>query len=693
MKKYKKNIVGLLLASALLVTGCSQNEIPNDVQSFSSADDPLKTPFGSEIGTPSTLEAASYGTRFSEDDISFTDGILKVTPTLMGGENGTSAGIVILVDGVPQEYSADGSSNKTTMSTFEIKAESEEKHTLIIDAKIDPEMETHYISMLTLVVPDYVPVAEAPTFGFYHSGIHNTAKVLPNDCQTLSKGDYSILKTTNAPLTQKQADRYNLNEDEGNSIVTDFVLRQNKDDDLESWFIKKSEDGLKLTFAGYTNEHTTAEEFRVSFYKNHNLCTFNGGYSALDMTLEGGKIVELDVDLEGVEAGDFIYCVASPLNVDKKGVKSRSKMVLDSNETFEEENNSSKSESSNNDNNSSNSNENDNNSNNNNTSSNDGGNSSSVPDISNEDEISSKLTPVFTIGDKIYFIMREDVLTLCSSKDGKDIDKKYPLENNQRITTHGEYISVLSTKESITSTENLRTYILTILDKGLDVVKKVEISESQLGFADSVYFDFDNEKIVYLYQAMEIRCCDWDLGNERTLLSLPGDDMNTATFFEGIALADNYVAFKAEGKEGEIDKEFYGICDFSGNFEIHQKDDISVPSTFGTTTVWEDMHRSYGVRPSGEIITYQDGRFQTLETENVFESQNVFLCDSDTIITTTDARDASDCVIRVYENSKLVLKKPFEKDAAVFAVVKFGANYIIKFTKPDKSEVVIWELT
>lgn len=698
MKKYKKNMVGFLFATALFFTGCSQNTIPNDAHSFNTATDPLKNPVESEIGTSSTLEAASYGTRFSEEDISFTDGVLMATPTLMGGENGTNVGIVILVDGVPQEYSADGSNNKTTMSTFEIKAESEEKHTLIIDANIDSGMDTHYISMLTLVVPGYVPVVEAPTFGFYHSGIHNMAKILPVDCETLPVGDYIVLKTENAPLTQKQIDRYNIKEDEGNSIVTDFALRQNRDNDLESWFIKRSEESLNLTFAGYANEHTTAEEFRVTFYKNHKLCKFNGGYSALDMTLEGGKIVEMEIALEDVKAGDFIYCVASPLNVEKKGMKSRSKMVLNSNGTFESGDNLSTNENSNNDNNSSSGNDNENSGNTNNGSecnsrSNDAVDISSTPDISNGDEVSNKLTPVFTIEENIYFTTKEDVLTLCSSRNGKDIEKKYPLENKKRITIHGEYISVLSTKKPITSSENFRTYILTILDKELDIVKKVEISESQLGFADSVYFDFDNEKIVYLYQAMEIRCCDWDLGNERTLLSLPRDDVGTATFFEGITLADNYVAFKAEGKEGVIDKEFYGVCDFFGNYEIHQKDDISIPSAFGETTVWEDMHRSYGVRPSGEIITYQNGRFHTLKTEDVFESQNVFLCDSDTIITTTDNRDASDCVLRIYENGKLVMKKKFEQDASVFAIVKFGEKYIIKFTKQDKSEVFIWELT
>lgn len=688
MKKYKKTIVGLILASVLFLSGCSHDEIPKGEQSFSKVDDPLKTPVESGMNTSDTLKLATYGLFFSEDDISFNDGILKVTPTLAGGEDGTSAGIVILIDGIPQEYSADGSSNKTTMSTFEIEAESEEKHTLIVDAKIDSEKGTHYISMLSLVVPDYVPDAEAPTFGFYHSGIYNIAKILPNDCQTLPMGEYSVLKTENAPLTQKQTERYNIKEDDGNSDITDFVLRQNKDDGLESWFIKGSEDGLKLTFAGYTNEHTTAEQFRITFYKNHKLCKFNGGYSALDMTLEGGKIVEMEVALEGVEAGDFVYCVASPLNVNKKGVKSRSKMVLDSNGTSEGENNSSKNESGNDSNNGSGI------DNGSNDSSISGGNSgSSEPDINNEDEISSRLTPVFTIGDTIYFTTREDdILTLCSSKNGKDIEKKYPLENYRKIANHGEYISFWSMKEPITATTNLTTFILTLLDKDLNVVKKAEISELQNGLLTSGSIDFDYDKIVYLYHSREIRCCDWDFGNVKTLLTLPRDDVKIARFFEGITLADNYVAFTAGGTEGKTDKDFYGVCDFLGNFEIHQKDEIAIPSTFGATAVWEDMHRSYGVKPSGEIITYQNGQFQTIKTENTFESQNVFLCDEDTIITTTAKGDVSDCVIRIYKNGKLVLKKPFEKDAVVFAIAKLGDNYIIKFTKPDSSKVVIWEL-
>lgn len=660
MKKNNALLVCCLLVFAMLGAGCSNNEIPKNVSSNSDAIDPMTASSGDETSDAVKRVAASYGVHLDEDCAIFSDGTLKVAPTLKGGSESTIAGIVMLIDGIPQNYYTDGIRDKTTLSSFEVKANSEEKHTLTIDARIDPEAEDHYISILTMLVPDFVPPMEMPRFGNYHRSLSLWTQLLPEECNTLPKNNIKIFKTKNAPLSQKQIERYGIQEKDVGEGSTRFELRQNKDNKLESRFFEDDGDGLKLTFAGYTNEKITTQNYRITFYKNHELCKFNGGYSALDMTLEGNKIVETDVELENVKAGDFVYCIAAPLELKERVIKSNSMMVVKSDGTTSDKNNSQNTES----------------------------NNDPKPDISDGEELSSKLTPILAIEDTVYFTIRDNGLVLCSSKNGKDVDKKFPMGQMKRIASHGENISVLSLK-------NNTVYTLTLLNKDLEVLKSAEIDSSQMGIDSPSSIDFDEDKIVmgnHIESKSEIRCCDWDLGNMKTLLSLPGDNLKAVQFLKGITLADDYVAFLASGWENNNKKEFYGVCDFSGNYEIHQKDEIATPATFGSTAVWSDMHRSNGTASSGEIILYKNGKFETFKPKSAFESQNVFLCGENIIVTTTEGTMDDDCVVSVYENGEQVAKKSLEKDASLYSIVKFGKVYFAKVVVSGKSKTVVWEL-
>lgn len=660
MKKNNALLVCCLLAFAMLGAGCSNDKIPQNVSNNSNAIDPMTASSGDETSDAVKVVTAGYGVHLDKDCAIFTDGTLKVTPTLMGDSESTVAGIVMFIDGIPQNYYTDDISDKTTLSSFEIKANSEEKHTLTIDAQIDPEAEDHYISILTMLVPDFVPTMEAPRFGNYHHSLSLWTQLLPEECNTLPKNNIKIFKTENAPLSQKQIERYRLQEEEDGGSNIDFVLRQNKDNKLENWFVEDDGDGLKLTFAGYTNEKITPQNYRVTFYKNHELCKFNGGYDALDMTLEGNKIVETEVELENVKAGDFVYCIAAPLKIKERVIKSDSMMVVKRDGTTSDKNNSQNTES----------------------------NNAPDPDISDGEELSSKLTPTLAIEDTVYFTTRDNGLVLCSSKNGKDVDKKFPIGQMKRITSHGENISVLSLK-------NNTVYTLTLLNKDLEVLKSAEIDASQMGIESHSNIDFDEDKIVmgnHVDSKSEIRCCDWDLGNMKTLLTLPRDDLKAAQYFNGITLAEDYVAFTAFGKENNIEKSFYGVCDFSGKSEIHQKDEIATPETFGSTAVWSDMHKNYGTAPSGEIILYKDGKFETLKTKSAFESQNVYLCGENIIVTTTEGTTDNNCVLNVYENGQQAAERSLEKDASLYSIVKFGKVYFAKVVVSEKSKTVVWEL-
>ena len=157
-----------------------------------------------------------------------------------------------------------------------------------------------------------------------------------------------------------------------------------------------------------------------------------------------------------------------------------------------------------------------------------------------------------------------------------------------------------------------------LYDNNLTEIKSADLSELQISRQGIVDFDYD--RIVYSTEEnTTLYSCDWNLQNKQKLMELPCKEYPLASYFGGISLSKDFVAFTAYGNEGDIKAGFYGVCDFNGNYEIRRKDGITVPQTNAMTAMWQDKHTDInsGMMPSGKLETYKNGKFDTLKTEEM----------------------------------------------------------------------------
>lgn len=584
-----KRISVVLLSTAILVSGCSKAE-PDSIPSITTSNisseisDPMKQPTDSSHEIP---PATSYGFNFGTKDIDYGSGELVLSPTLMGGDTPTRVGFMVFIDGIPQKYCSENSPEYSYISSFDIEENSEKAHELTVDPIIDNDMSEHIISVSTILAPDFVPPLETPTFGNYHRILRNKSKKLSDEITGIAATDeYKVLKAENRVLTNEEKEEYGLDEYESGYTV-ECDLQQFKR--LEKTFtLKSGENCLTSTLCAYSTM-PNVQPYRVTVFVNHKPVKINGIYDFIDVTMEGGKISKTEITLENIKVGDFVYCIAAPLTEGEVAMKSTSKMVIGDKSS--------------------------------------GSYSTSTPaesaeNISDGGDVVSNtdLKPMFAIGDNLYAETKRGSAVypaLCMVNSSGDMVKTLADVSGARM--HGDKISVVKYSGDTFSTGTNAMKIM-LLDKDLNVVKSLDITGSY------GKIDFNEDRIVYVRNDNEICSCDWNWENHRTLFSLSSASQG-AEYFVDIKLGDGFVAFNAQAEINNKDADFYGVCDFSGNYEIYRKDGINYSQVCGKTAVWGDRHTDVvnGVMPSGNFVMYTNGSFQNFTTENILESQDVFL--------------------------------------------------------------------
>lgn len=672
---FYKTFSTILIAGTMLLSGCSADIPIEEISSYSTFSDPMNEPTSSDKHKSGTI--GSYGHGFKPTDVDFSTDTLVLTPTVTGDENPTTLGVMAFVDGFPQKYSLNSSTEKTTLSVIET-VPSEVEYTLNLDSKFDLQLDTHYATMLYILDPNFKP-EKGNSFGVYHSASHWYSQPINTTGKELKKMDTNALKTESIPFTKKQIEKYNIPTD--GAVAPNFNLNYKG----EKYQITLT-DGYhpQLTFAAYTTSQSESGKYRVTFYKNHELCAFNSGYNCLDLTLESEKIVEEEIVFdEELHAGDFVYCVAIPLFEGGLTEKSASKMVFDDNAETSQ--------------------------------------TSQTPQPSQPDPSSTinktseqspavqtnpsgkinaiNLIPQFSNSDTIYFLDNRDKLSLISSGNGTDIQNTLLLKNREDVFVrsyylHGDCVSILF--------EDNGKYIAKLYDKNLKEIKSADLSELRImpeGLSPDGMVDFNNNRIVYSVNAgnnAALFSCDWNLENKQKLMELPCKEYPLASYFWGISLSDDFVAFSAYGNEGDVKAGFYGVCDFNGNYEIRRKDGIAEPQTNDTMAMWQDKHTdtNSGKMPSGKVEIYENGKFSTLKTEEISESHRVFLCNSGSIITATES---GNWCLRKYSDGKVSQKIDLREDMFIVSAVEFNGKIYAcvseysSSTGKSTSKCLVWE--
>ena len=687
--KFKRLSV-LLLSTVLLVSGCSKTDpdsIPNGKTSNSSSEisDPMKQPTGSSSEIP---PATSYGFNFGTKDIDYGSDKLILSPMLIGGDTPTRVGFMVFIDGIPQKYCSESSSEYSYISSFDVEENSEETHKLTVDTMIDNDMPDHIISISTMLVPEFVPPLETPSFGNYHRILRNNSKKLADEIMGIATTDeYKALKAENRVLTNEEKEEYGLREEDGSGYTVECDLQQFKR--LEKTFtLKSGESRLAATLCAYSTM-PDIQNYRVTVFVNHKPVKINGNYDFIDVTMEGGKISKTEITLENIKEGDFVYCFAAPLAEGEMAMKSASKMVISENDgannSSETSNNSSNTglptNSSSSESSSSSSSENSS-----------GSDNTSTPTESTESiggggtvVSNTDLTPILAIGDYLYAETKRGSTVypaLCKVNSSGDVVKTIADVSGAR--THGDKIAVVKLSGDLFSVGTSAEKNIMLLDKDLNVVKSLDINSSY------GIIDFNEDRIVYVSDGNEICSCDWNWKNHKTLLSLSSAPQ-VAQYFVDIKLGEGFVAFNAQATIKNKDVDYYGVCDFSGNYEIYRKDGINYSQVCGKTAVWGDRHTDVvnGVMPSGNFVMYMNGTFQNFKTENVLESQDVFLTGENEFFTVIGDNYG---VIKQYKNGSKIREISVGKGNSAAKIVHTDSMLYANVIESRGRTMKCWEL-
>ncbi|MCM1166931.1 MAG: hypothetical protein NC299_14865, partial [Lachnospiraceae bacterium] len=692
MKTYKFILAAVISALSIVLSGCNSDERTFPESGNSVISDQFEKSVGDDSTDETVSHKISYGFGLHGDEAEFERNSLNIPMLLKGSESSVDVGVMVYIDGILQGYSSELSESYSVMNRFNTVINEDKTIPIYADAKFDGDLEEHTISGISILFPDFYPESGSPFFGNNHKALSGASCGISIDGKAVSYVENVRILQAETPkiITSEQKEKYEIRDNVGDSIS----LRQSGSDS-RTFTINGSGSGLELDLAMYTASNGNSD-YRLSFYKNHTLTKFNGEYDYLDVKVEGGKIVEAKINIDDVKIGNFLYCVAVPLNSTHEYVypiKTDSIMVINSdlssemvgdnsapNDRFSKpENNSTSSTPSSE------------------TTSNNAFDSQPLkPQIDNTDPALDSVLSLTVLRTFNNGILYQNDDGIFYSKNGVDITKSAQIDLGSIVaaSAHGDYFSVICLELSSFESKGM------LLDKEMNVVKSIDLQsfmdENTIDTFD--FIDLGPDAIYFVDRNMRFCSRAWDGGEVKVIAdaeSLGGSGMA----FTSIKRADNYTAFTANKKSGGATVSYYGIIKDSGEHKIFRKDGIASPQTVGNITLWSDAHVMPGAQPSGEIVLYKDGKFVTLKTQDPMESAYAILCDNGVVVTQVSNvvkkqdSDQPGAEIKVYDgNATYRISIPDYTFPSFPAVVYLNGKVITSVTDGGVSKSIITEV-
>lgn len=334
-----------LLLGISILSGCSDNSITYEMGFTEPTTTIITNPFKPDDSIfPLNDDVISYGFSINIPDFEFlTCENNKVTLPIAIENAGKefNLGFYIFSDGIIQEYTSSVSDKKTTMQTFEIQRDSIQVIDFYIEniENISLNDEVSF-SFLTMINPEFIPSIDNISENLPHNTSGGSSLHLHMDSPSeVSK--YKIYSDFDIHIvSDEEASRFGiLLDDRDTSHSTKFILDTiNEIGRPRENMIAATEDGsLVLNLFSWTingNDSFSANgTYRVSFYKNHERVKFNGDFDYMDIELKESYITTAEVALENISEGDFIYCIAVPIdNYKLNAQKSMTALILNPND-------------------------------------------------------------------------------------------------------------------------------------------------------------------------------------------------------------------------------------------------------------------------------------------------------------------------------------------------------------------------
>lgn len=331
MKNLRLTLAALILLASL--TACSQNAVTSQSDSNSSAEN-------SFISDPFQTEESKTESSFAESDTESTP-VRPPSPNRGGFSNevngnmpitykgGTlsvpikvtayaqnpmdiSVGVTVFIDGVMQKLCVDGEETDGMYVIKSIKPGDYEKITLDIVPQIKKgsesksELPMHFVWHFN---PDYSVDMKKPDLG-------NTHKSMPSPNTTLNVSEEikeviayeSTTEMKKIIITEEIQKQYNIS-----SIEQSEGVRVNQIGDeyaASQGLIKAGEDKNAEFEVGLYS--IKPGKYRITFYKNNKLISFNENETYIDVETKSGYLYLTNITIEDISIGDIVHAIAIP---------------------------------------------------------------------------------------------------------------------------------------------------------------------------------------------------------------------------------------------------------------------------------------------------------------------------------------------------------------------------------------------
>lgn len=321
-----KYLATILLIGMFILSGCSEKNTDDYKSDFSEPVITVTNPFKPDDTVMSTnTDYISYGISINIPNFeSLTCENNKVTLpiTIENAGKEFSLGFCIFSDGIIQEYTSSVSDEKSFMQTFDLTTDSIQTIDFYIEnvENVSDNKEVSF-SFITIKNPEVIPTLENMSEALPHRLSGGDSLHLNMDIPYKSDKYKIYNKFDIHAITENEAERFAILLDERDtSFSTKFILDPiNETGRPRENMIATPQNGkLELNLYGWTtngNDSFSANgTYRVSFYKNHKRIKFNNDFDYIDIELKESDITTANITLENINEGDFIYCIAVPIN-------------------------------------------------------------------------------------------------------------------------------------------------------------------------------------------------------------------------------------------------------------------------------------------------------------------------------------------------------------------------------------------
>ena len=292
--------------------------------------DPFQTEASSVESKPSRPPSPHVGGFYNEVNsnmpIIYKGGTLsvpiKVTADLDNPMK-ISVGVTVFIDGVVQKLCIDGEEINGMYVIENIEPGECEEFTLDINPQImkgaenKSELPIHFVWHFN---PDYSVDMKKPNLG-------NTHKSMPSPNTTLNVSEEikeviayeSTAEMKKIIITEDVQEQYKINSPEKTRAI--FINQIGDEYAASQGLIKAGEDKKAEFEVGLSSfEHG---KYRVTFYKNNKLISFNENETYIDVEAESGYLYLTDIAIEDISIGDIVHAIAIPYDYTKEdGYKS-----------------------------------------------------------------------------------------------------------------------------------------------------------------------------------------------------------------------------------------------------------------------------------------------------------------------------------------------------------------------------------